>query len=148
MKPGQTFIYCYSSQDVCLLKVLHKLTELKEQLCSSRGSSWEVVDLSHHTCQATKPFLLFCGKGRNKTKRNTEQMGETNSKCSGAALLTGKKYAVDRTAAAAGENLFSNTLPKWQSTASSPHSSLVDNTNLMMQWPIHLQRGVFCFFIF
>lgn len=36
-----------------------------------------VADLSHHTCQATKPFLLFCGKGRNKTKRNTEQMRET-----------------------------------------------------------------------
>lgn len=55
-----------------MLKVLHKLTELKQQLCSSRGSSWEVVDLSHHTCKATKPFLLFCGKGRNKTKKKKQ----------------------------------------------------------------------------
>jgi len=56
--------------------------------------------------------LLFCGKGRNKIKRKTEQMGETNSKCSGAAFLTGKKYTADRRAAAAEESLFSHTLLK------------------------------------
>lgn len=74
-KPGQTFIYCYSSQEACLLKVLHKLTEQKQQLCSSRGSSWEAEDLSHHTCQATKPFLLFCGKRKKQNKKKYRTNG-------------------------------------------------------------------------